>query len=126
MDRYVIRGGQVGYDRLQVLARERARDTSDLFDRVGITEGSRCIDLGCGSGAVTLELANRVGSAGHVTGIDRDKEQLELVRRSHQRSNVSFEQADLGTWEPTQTYDIVYCRFVLQHLPRPIDLMRRM
>ena len=38
--------------------------TNSLFDRLGIGDGMRCLDVGCGSGDVTLELAKRVGRAG--------------------------------------------------------------
>jgi ubiquinone/menaquinone biosynthesis C-methylase UbiE len=71
--RYVIRGGREGYDRLKVLARARRQDTADLLERVGIPPGSRCIDIGWGSGDVTFELARMAGPEGSVLGIDRTR-----------------------------------------------------
>ena len=53
----MIRGGQQGYERLQLLARERWPDTLALFERVGLGQGARCIDLGCGGGEVSFEIA---------------------------------------------------------------------
>ena len=50
MERYVIRGGQPGYERLLLLARDRWPDTTALFERAGLSPGMRCIDLGCGGG----------------------------------------------------------------------------
>ena len=73
MEPYVIRGGQQGYERLKVLARAHWPGTSALLERVVLHPGMRCLDLGCGGGDVTLELARLIGPDGHVTGIDMDK-----------------------------------------------------
>ena len=43
VERYVIRGGREGYERLQLLARDRWPDTSALFERAGLGRGMRCI-----------------------------------------------------------------------------------
>ncbi len=57
----MIRGGKRGYERLQVLARSWLPTTSALLDRVRPGPGMSCLDLGCGGGDVTFELARRVG-----------------------------------------------------------------
>jgi ubiquinone/menaquinone biosynthesis C-methylase UbiE len=127
--RYVIRGGQAGYDRLKLLASARAQDTSDLVDRVGVAPGSHCLDLGCGGGEVTFALAERVGPEGRVTGVDMDDVKLELARSSaagRGAANVEFKAADVNEWNEPGAYDLVYCRFLLQHLSRPVDLLERM
>ena len=129
MERYVIRGGRVGYDRLRVLAAARRPSTLELFQLAGLRPGMRSADLGCGSGDVTLDMAVLAGPAGWVAGIDADQAKLELAREAaHQRglANVVFEVADVGHWAAPGEYDFVYCRFLLQHLARPADLLRRM
>jgi ubiquinone/menaquinone biosynthesis C-methylase UbiE len=127
--RYVIRGGREGYERLRVLQRSRWPDTRDLFERIGVAEGMRCVDLGCGGGEVTFELARLVGPDGHVTGIDMDDVKLELARESEQAKelgNVELRSADVSEWDEPGAYDLVYCRFLLEHLSSPVDLLRRM
>ncbi len=129
MVRYVIQGGQVGYERLQLLARTRAADTAALLDRVGVMTGWRCIDLGCGSGDVAFELAHRVGPDGQVVGIDADAEQLALVRAAAARTgvtNVELLVQDIDSWHARPEYDLVYARFVLQHLADPVSTLARM
>ena len=64
MTGYVIRGGKPGYDRLLLLARDRWPDTRALLERAGVSAAVRCIDIGCGGGEVTLEIARLVGPAG--------------------------------------------------------------
>jgi ubiquinone/menaquinone biosynthesis C-methylase UbiE len=103
--------------------------TTALLDRVGVPEGARCLDVGSGSGDVSFELARRVGSRGTVIGIDMDELKLDLARElaaEQGLTNVTFERADLTDWQASESYDLVFCRFVLQHMRDPHDLLRRM
>lgn len=127
--RYVLRGGRAGYDRLKVLARARRDDTLALLGRAGVRAGWRCLDVGCGGGDVTLEIGRMVGDQGAVVGLDMDAEKLELARQAAADSgltNVEFRVADVTQWNEPGAYHLAYCRFLLQHLTRPLDLIRRM
>ncbi len=129
VDRYVIRGGQEGYERLLLLARDRWPDTAALFGRAGLAPGMRCIDLGCGGGEVTLEMARLVAPGGTVMGVDLDEIKLALGRRAAQErglGNVEFRALNVSDWAEPGGYDAVYCRFLLQHLSQPVGLLRRM
>lgn len=129
MQRYVIRGGREGYERLKVLARGRRDDTAALLNRIGVRPGWRCLDVGCGSGDVTLEIARMVGENGSVVGIDIDPVKLDLARNEALKSgprNIEFRVVDVNKWSEPPSYDLVYCRFLLQHLSQPLDLIRRM
>ena len=125
----MIRGGREGYDRLRVLAAARRASTLELFQLAGLLPGMRCADLGCGSGDVTLDLAALAGPAGRVVGIDADQAKLEFARaaaRERGLTNVAFEAADVTQWADPGEYNFVYCRFLLQHLAQPANLLRRM
>ena len=125
----MIRGGREGYERLLVLARERWQDTAALFGRAGLAPGMHGVDLGCGGGEVALEMARVVAPDGSVTGVDMDEVKLDLARREAARrglGNIEFRRVDLNDWDEPGAYDAVYCRFVLQHLTQPVDLLRRM
>lgn len=129
MERYVIRGGQAGYDRLQLLARDRLPDTRALFARAGVDAGMRCIDLGCGGGEVAFELARLVAPDGAVVGVDMDETELALARAAATDrgiTNVEFRTLNVRAWDEPATYDVVYCRFLLHHLSQPVDVLRRM
>ncbi len=128
MGGYVIRGGQPGYERLKLLARARWRDTAELLGRVGLRPGMRCLDLGCGGGEVTFELALSV-APGQVLGIDMDAVKLDLARaaaRERGLRNTEFRCQDAGSWSEPASYDLVLCRNLLQHLAHPVPLLRRM
>ena len=129
MERYVIHGGVAGYERLKVLARVHWPSTSALLDRIGVRAGMRCVDLGCGGGDVTLELARMVGPAGHVTGIDMDELKVALAREvATQRGieHVDFRVGNVNDWSQPAAYDLVFSRLLLEHLSRPVDLLKRM
>lgn len=126
---YVIRGGRAGADRLQVLARSLQNGTDALLDLVEVRSGACCLDVGCGAGDVTLELARRVGSRGRVTAVDMDAVKLEVA---HERAaargleNVDYVVAEIDHLPELAPQDLVYSRNVLQHLPHPVEALRGM
>jgi ubiquinone/menaquinone biosynthesis C-methylase UbiE len=129
MERYVLRGGRWGYDRLQLLARVHRADTLALLSRAGLRPGMRCLDLGCGGGQGTFELAELAGPDGFVVGIDMDEVKLALAREAaaeRGQANVEFRSANVNDWAEPDAYDLVYSRLLLQHLSRPAELLRRM
>ena len=126
---YVIRGGQEGYDRLRVLAEVHRAATLALFDRAGVGPGMRCLDVGCGGGEVTFDIATIVGQAGSVVGLDMDEVKLALARdaaRQRGLSQVEFRQVDVMTWAEPESFDMVYARALLQHVTDPVDMLSRM
>jgi ubiquinone/menaquinone biosynthesis C-methylase UbiE len=129
VERYVIRGGREGYNRLLLLARASWPDTAALLRRAGIRPGMQCVDLGCGGGEVTFDLARLVAPGGFVTGVDMDEVKLGLARKAAAErgvSNVEFLAGNVNSWDDQGAYDVVYSRFLLQHLSEPVDLLRRM
>jgi SAM-dependent methyltransferase len=129
MDRYVLRGGERGADRLGLLADADGGATSAFWDRAGLAGGAHCLDLGCGPGAVTVALARRVGPAGTVLAVDRDDVAIELAKRRMAAagiSNVSYAVADAYDFVATDEFDFAYSRLLLHHLSRPAEVLQRM
>jgi ubiquinone/menaquinone biosynthesis C-methylase UbiE len=129
MQRYVIRGRDSGPDRLGLLADSDSGATSAFWDRAGLSAGARCLDLGCGPGAVTLAMARRVGPSGAVLAVDRDPAAVELATQrmtSAGVSNVSYRVADAYEYAAVEEFDFVYSRLLLHHLARPGEVLRRM
>jgi SAM-dependent methyltransferase len=82
----------------------------------------RVADLGCGVGMVTALLAELMGSEGHVVGVDSSALQLDLARERliSIGSHCRFIRASaLATGLPRESFDLVYCRFLLTDLPDP-------
>jgi SAM-dependent methyltransferase len=119
---YAIRGGTAGRERLRILARTLNAGTGALFERLGVGAGLRCLDVGCGGGDVTFELARRVGPRGHVIGVDIDETKLDLARQeaaAQALGNVEFGVLDIRNGEVDVEFDLVYARFLLTHLADP-------
>ena len=126
---YVIAGGRPGFERLRVLSRVWGESTESLLRLVRVGPGMRCLDVGCGAGDVSLFLAALVGASGTVVGLDPDEIQLDLVRQECRRlavANVELVNGDVIELEADGAYDVVYSRFLLEHLPDPLEALRRM
>jgi SAM-dependent methyltransferase len=87
-------------------------------------------DFGCGVGAVTRMLADMVGPSGSVTGIDVNAAQLEQAEAlclGQGLANTAFVAASADdTGLARNSYDLVYCRFLLLHLVDPAACLREM
>jgi len=126
---YVIRGGVDGRERLRVLGRVMRPTTLEFLRRAGVAPGSVCLDAGCGGGDVTVDLARITGPTGRVVGIDLDHQKIEFARAEAKAlgaANVEFRVADVAGAEFAGKFDVVYCRFVLTHLPQPAQALAAM
>lgn len=124
---YVIRGGVEGRERLRVLGRVMAESTGTLLDQVNLTEGMTCLDVGCGGGDVTCELARRVAPVGRVVGVDIDETKLSIARQEAAEqglTNIEFRLSDASEISATPEFDLVYSRFLLTHLRDPVSAVR--
>jgi SAM-dependent methyltransferase len=91
--------------------------------------GMRLLDVGCGPGTITLDLAARV-APGHTTGVDRDAGVLAEARSaldSRQIPGVEFRTADAYALEfDDESFDVVHAHQLLQHLTDPVAALVEM
>jgi ubiquinone/menaquinone biosynthesis C-methylase UbiE len=91
-------------------------DAAIMLELIGVREGWRCLDLGCGPEGITTLLADRVGAAGKVVGLDVDGVFLEHAReraRVRGQDNTQFVAGNVyGTDLPAGSFDLVHSRFV--------------
>jgi len=86
--------------------------------------GERVLDVGCGTGGTTAELAAAVGAEGHVLGVDIS-EPLVGAARARGLGNAAFEVADATThaFEPA-SFDLVFSRFGVMFFADPVAAFR--
>lgn len=126
---YVLATGDAAANRLRILHNVYGPGARELLLRAGIQPGMRVADLGCGVGMVTQVLAELVGRAGEVVGVDFSAAQVAQARAQLPREvrNVQFIQASAtDTRLERESFDLVYCRFLLIHLAEPEAALREM
>jgi len=91
--------------------------------RAALTAGERVLDVGCGCGHTTVEIARRVGPTGSVVGIDVSSRMLECARdraRSAGIANVRFDNADAQTHAfAGARFDVLFSRFGVMFFTDP-------
>lgn len=91
--------------------------------------GLSVLDIGCGPGTITADLAARI-APGAVTAVETKDEVLNLARAEADRrgiSNISFVVSDVHALDfPDETFDVVHAHQVLQHVADPVQALREM
>jgi len=87
------------------------------------------LDVGCGTGIVAREISSSV-KLGKVIGIDIQEKQINrAIQRANKEglSNVKFQIGKASYLEfPDEIFDVVYCRFLLEHVPNPLSVIKEM
>ena len=104
---------------LVTLGRARAlrAQTAEL---AGIAPGARVLDVGCGTGDLTLRAATLAGPAGRVCGIDPSPEMLAAARRKAAKAGaaIDYRVAAIEALPfPAAAFDVVLSSLMLHHLP---------
>ncbi len=90
------------------------------IDMAGLAPGEKVLDVGCGTGTLTLAAKRRVGPAGEVYGIDPSPEMIDI---SHQKAmnnglDIAFQTGVIEDISfPDNTFDVVISSLVMHHLP---------
>ena len=128
------------------IAAERARmptGSNPVLERRTVENGNRnllkylrpglsVLDAGCGSGAITRSIAEKVGPTGYVLGVDSNSDLIEqarnglTLRQAGNAPGLAFRQADGYTFDTHQRFDLVTCARTLQWLARPQEALANM
>jgi SAM-dependent methyltransferase len=126
---YVLGTGDDEIERLglqHLVWRPRALDA---WQRAGFTVGQTVLDIGCGPGHASVDLAQIVGPSGRVLAFDRSPRFLDALRataRSRRLNQLTAQELDLGDADlPPVGADGAWCRWVLSFVKRPRDVLAR-
>lgn len=117
-------GGKVGYewaahsDPIDIMLAPVTQATLQALD---LQAGQRVLDIGCGSGATTLEIARRVAAGGSVVGADISPQMLSVARKRAESAGVQvqFLEADAGAHDFGAPFDRAFSRFGVMFFELP-------
>ena len=127
---YLLGRGEAEEERLRRQIANLALDSDAQLDRIGIKQGERVLDLGCGPGGVLHLLGKRVGTTGSVLGIERSPHFVHLARRfvaENALAQVEVREGDAyNTGLARGSFDGAHMRLVLVNVPQPERIVREM
>jgi len=118
---------------------QRLSQLNDLLNTASLRElelvaGERVLDVGCGLAQLTRGMARVVQPAGCVVGVERDATQIAEARRQARTDGeqglVELREGDAVDLpladEEWGSFDVVHARFILEHVPDPLAIVRSM
>ena len=112
--------------KLELQALETAEERFPLYLEVGLKEADMVLDVGCGSGMVTRDLA--ILTKGKVVGVDTSKDMIKVAKKVL----INFDNVELFVSDSEKlnfddnTFDIVTCNLVLMWSSNPQQLVNEM
>ena len=120
--------GQHWTDRQSVQDVLLAPVTTRLIARINAQAGQRILDIGCGCGAISIELAKQVGPSGHVLGIDISVPMLERARQLTPKqlpADYVLADATVYPFDPA-SFDLLVSRFGVMFFADPVLSFRNL
>jgi SAM-dependent methyltransferase len=110
--------------------RWRTAENSAAYLLPHLQSGQRLLDVGCGPGTLTVDLARRVGPNGSVVGIDLSPavvQEATAHATEQAAANVTFRTGDFRAGDLSdRSFDVVHAHQVLQHLRDPVGALAAM
>src|SRR5262245_55297900 len=95
------------------------------LDQAALHSGESLLDVGCGTGGVTVPAKIRVGIHGSAAGIDPAPEMIAVARRKAERAKLEID-FRVGVIEslpfPNNTFDVVTASMMMHHLPQHLQV----
>lgn len=95
-----------------------------VLDALGDIEGSRILDVGCGTGATTTQLIER--GAAEVVGVDLSEPMITAARASIHDTRVHLEVGDALELDRVGHFDVVFSRFGVMFFTDPVSAFARL
>ena len=95
------------------------------IDQAMLKPGEKLLDVGCGTGGVTIPAKERIGQNGWVTGIDPSPEMIAVARKKAVRAglNIDFRIGAIESLPYTnESFDVVTSSLMMHHLPHDVQV----
>lgn len=87
-----------------------------------INSGDKVLDIGCGNGALTYDIAKK---AGKVVGIDLNEKNIELAKKRFSAPNIKYIVGNILKELPNESFDIIVLSNVLEHIEKRIEFLNK-
>ena len=107
-----------GYQQISRLQRDIGKGL--IQTNVRPCDGKVILDLGCGTGELSVYLAELVGQDGKVVAVDPDIDRIKVAQESHSAAkNLTFHEGSTANFPGmgSETFDIIFCNAVLHWVP---------
>lgn len=92
-----------------------------------LKKGMNILDFGCGTGSISKDVANIVGTTGKVVGIDNTKKFIESGNQTYKHiQNLSLVHCDLFEFNTDEKFDLIISARTLQWLNNPKEALQKM
>lgn len=126
LNAYILGTDEEELDRLELQHRVWASEARKGWNNAEFKKGHTVLDLGCGPGSCSIELADIVGSNGKVIALDRSESFITYLNSLAKKSNLPIEpiHADFDSMVLLDgSLDGMYCRWALAWVPNPKEII---
>jgi len=121
-------GNAAGRKRGHIMSNAMAQTSRSFFKKNHFNKSLIGLDLFCGEGKITNELAQVFGQENRVIGFDIDATSIKIAKEKIALKNdqVEFLHLENDNWFKNEAYDFIYCRTFLNQFYTPLDLFQKM
>lgn len=87
-----------------------------------VSEDDIVLDIGCGNGALTYDIAKK---AKHVYGIDFNEKNIEYAKKKYNAANITYIIGDATNYQFNKNFDVIVLSNVLEHIENRIEFLKR-
>jgi SAM-dependent methyltransferase len=128
-DKYCFNIPEGGSKALDILDYCFNESTQSFLLKSGLDYGMKVLEIGCGSGKMSSWISKKIGGDGQLIAIDNNQNQIDAALNcasQHEIKNASFKCFDAyNLTDLNTTFDLIYCRFVLHHLLKPREIIKK-
>ncbi|MFQ5787487.1 MAG: class I SAM-dependent methyltransferase, partial [Thermodesulfobacteriota bacterium] len=130
-NRYMLKLDEGELERYKHMASTAKEGELDSWRKAGVVPGARMADIGCGPGAILIELARLIEPGGSIVGVEPDQNARSIVTEVISRSgqtNIELISSDAeSTRLEPDSFDVVMMRHVLLHNgPRTMAILKHL
>ncbi len=128
-DAYILGTDQEELRRLEIQHKVWQSEAERGWKLAGFKTGDSLLDLGCGPGYCSMELANIVGKTGEVIGVDQSGAFIKYLEHLKDQKTLPIRPL-LATFDElyleNKSLDGIYCRWALAWIPNPKEILAKL